>query len=101
MMSNSLAWILDDLIQITNLQVSNWFINARVRIWKPMIEAFYAEMQTSKQERPCATTASWETKVTTDGPQMHEGEDMRGDRDLGDVEGVNTSTYVGQRPCTK
>lgn len=26
------------------LQVSNWFINARVRLWKPLIEEMYAEM---------------------------------------------------------
>jgi hypothetical protein len=23
------------------LQISNWFINARVRLWKPMIEEMY------------------------------------------------------------
>lgn len=29
-------------------QVSNWFINARVRLWKPMIEEMYAEMNRRK-----------------------------------------------------
>lgn len=23
------------------MQISNWFINARVRLWKPMIEEMY------------------------------------------------------------
>ncbi|KAG9456555.1 hypothetical protein H6P81_001063 [Aristolochia fimbriata] len=29
---------------LTRNQVSNWFINARVRLWKPMIEEMYMEM---------------------------------------------------------
>jgi hypothetical protein len=27
--------------------VSNWFINARVRIWKPMIEEMYKDLKRS------------------------------------------------------
>ncbi|KAJ9537396.1 hypothetical protein OSB04_030129 [Centaurea solstitialis] len=30
---------------LTKSQVSNWFINARVRLWKPMVEKMYLEMQ--------------------------------------------------------
>ncbi|XP_073287645.1 homeobox protein ATH1-like isoform X2 [Primulina huaijiensis] len=33
---------------LTRSQVSNWFINARVRLWKPMIEEMYAEMNGRK-----------------------------------------------------
>lgn len=33
---------------LTRNQVSNWFINARVRLWKPMIEEMYAEMSRRK-----------------------------------------------------
>lgn len=33
------------------LQVSNWFINARVRLWKPMIEEMCAEMNRRKARR--------------------------------------------------
>nr|KYP70344.1 Homeobox protein ATH1 [Cajanus cajan] len=33
---------------LTRSQVSNWFINARVRLWKPMIEEMYAEMNKRK-----------------------------------------------------
>ncbi|KAK8939940.1 Homeobox protein ATH1 [Platanthera guangdongensis] len=29
---------------LTRSQVSNWFINARVRLWKPMIEEMYSEI---------------------------------------------------------
>ncbi|XP_039018771.1 homeobox protein ATH1-like isoform X2 [Hibiscus syriacus] len=33
---------------LTRSQVSNWFINARVRLWKPMIEEMYLEMNRRK-----------------------------------------------------
>ncbi|XP_050365974.1 homeobox protein ATH1 [Argentina anserina] len=33
---------------LTRSQVSNWFINARVRLWKPMIEEMYADMNRRK-----------------------------------------------------
>ncbi|WCJ29580.1 homeobox gene 1 [Euphorbia peplus] len=33
---------------LTRSQVSNWFINARVRLWKPLIEEMYAEMNKRK-----------------------------------------------------
>ncbi|CAA2975905.1 homeobox ATH1-like [Olea europaea subsp. europaea] len=36
---------------LTRSQVSNWFINARVRLWKPMIEEMYAEMNRRKGRR--------------------------------------------------
>lgn len=36
---------------LTRSQVSNWFINARVRLWKPMIEEMYAEMNRRKNRQ--------------------------------------------------
>ncbi|THG23428.1 hypothetical protein TEA_025988 [Camellia sinensis var. sinensis] len=36
---------------LTRSQVSNWFINARVRLWKPMIEEMYTEMNWRKGRR--------------------------------------------------
>ncbi|KAF3447516.1 hypothetical protein FNV43_RR12702 [Rhamnella rubrinervis] len=36
---------------LTRNQVSNWFINARVRLWKPMIEEMYSEMNRRKTHR--------------------------------------------------
>ncbi|XVF35351.1 hypothetical protein REPUB_Repub18cG0138200 [Reevesia pubescens] len=45
---------------LTRSQVSNWFINARVRLWKPMIEEMYSEMNRRKagkmRREPTATT---------------------------------------------
>ncbi|KAJ0090267.1 hypothetical protein Patl1_13009 [Pistacia atlantica] len=36
---------------LTRSQVSNWFINARVRLWKPMIEEMYRDMNRRKARR--------------------------------------------------
>ncbi|KAG6386237.1 hypothetical protein SASPL_155129 [Salvia splendens] len=37
---------------LTRSQVSNWFINARVRLWKPMVEEMYAEEMKAQQQTP-------------------------------------------------
>ncbi|XP_077210708.1 homeobox protein ATH1-like isoform X2 [Tasmannia lanceolata] len=34
---------------LTRSQVSNWFINARVRLWRPMIEEMYSEINKKAQ----------------------------------------------------
>ncbi|KAK6138459.1 hypothetical protein DH2020_027779 [Rehmannia glutinosa] len=36
---------------LTRSQVSNWFINARVRLWKPMVEDMYLEEMKTNQEK--------------------------------------------------
>ncbi|XP_077235614.1 BEL1-like homeodomain protein 1 [Tasmannia lanceolata] len=38
---------------LTRSQVSNWFINARVRLWKPMVEEMYME-ETKEHEQNCS-----------------------------------------------
>lgn len=43
-------------MEINGKQVSNWFINARVRLWKPMIEEMYLEM--NRRRRSDEETAS-------------------------------------------
>ncbi|KVH90132.1 homeobox protein BEL1 homolog [Cynara cardunculus var. scolymus] len=35
---------------LSRSQVSNWFINARVRLWKPMVEEMYVEETKTNQE---------------------------------------------------
>nr|XP_016511352.1 PREDICTED: BEL1-like homeodomain protein 1 [Nicotiana tabacum] len=44
---------------LTRSQVSNWFINARVRLWKPMVEEMYLEEVKNNQEQ---NTSSEENK---------------------------------------
>uniref|UniRef100_A0A0E0F9N8 Homeobox domain-containing protein n=1 Tax=Oryza meridionalis TaxID=40149 RepID=A0A0E0F9N8_9ORYZ len=43
---------------LTRSQVSNWFINARVRLWKPMVEEMYAEETKAKEEEHDAAAAA-------------------------------------------
>ncbi|KAL1338318.1 hypothetical protein HN51_032992 [Arachis hypogaea] len=42
---------------LTRSQVSNWFINARVRLWKPMVEEMYAEEMKDHHFNNNATTS--------------------------------------------
>ncbi|KAG0610080.1 hypothetical protein M758_7G037800 [Ceratodon purpureus] len=43
---------------LTRSQVSNWFINARVRLWKPMVEEMHVEEQKESDERQAAERAA-------------------------------------------
>uniref|UniRef100_A0A7N0ZST3 Homeobox domain-containing protein n=1 Tax=Kalanchoe fedtschenkoi TaxID=63787 RepID=A0A7N0ZST3_KALFE len=52
-------------------QVSNWFINARVRLWKPMVEEMY--QQEAKEE---------EASVNPDNNNKNSNEDMNDQDDL-------------------
>lgn len=36
---------------LSRSQVSNWFINARVRLWKPMIEEMYEDLKKASEEQ--------------------------------------------------
>ena len=46
MLSPQEIWISETICR--NVKVSNWFINARVRLWKPMVEEMY--QQEAKEE---------------------------------------------------
>ncbi|WCJ26340.1 hypothetical protein M5689_008163 [Euphorbia peplus] len=43
---------------LSRSQVSNWFINARVRLWKPMIEEMYTEEAKEQQNSLASATSS-------------------------------------------
>ncbi|URE13496.1 POX [Musa troglodytarum] len=43
---------------LTRSQVSNWFINARVRLWKPMVEEMYLEETKHHEQRNADETAA-------------------------------------------
>ncbi|KAI3450770.1 hypothetical protein Pfo_007435 [Paulownia fortunei] len=46
---------------LTRSQVSNWFINARVRLWKPMVEEMYSEEMKNQEQ---ASSEEPTTKTT-------------------------------------
>ncbi|XP_077241354.1 BEL1-like homeodomain protein 1 [Tasmannia lanceolata] len=47
---------------LTRSQVSNWFINARVRLWKPMVEEMYME-ETKEHEQNCSDDKTSKSEV--------------------------------------
>ncbi|KAK2968003.1 hypothetical protein RJ640_009214 [Escallonia rubra] len=56
---------------LSRSQVSNWFINARVRLWKPMIEEMYAEMNRRKGRQDDEDTDSNPRKhISIEGQQF-------------------------------
>ncbi|XP_047977866.1 BEL1-like homeodomain protein 1 [Salvia hispanica] len=52
---------------LTRSQVSNWFINARVRLWKPMVEEMYME-EIKEQDKANGTS---EDKADQEKSQQH------------------------------
>ncbi|KAL3814105.1 hypothetical protein ACJIZ3_015373 [Penstemon smallii] len=63
---------------LTKSQVSNWFINARVRLWKPMVEEMYkeeaadAEMESNSSSETLPRTA----KTTDTRASEEQGEEL-------------------------
>ncbi|PON77402.1 Homeodomain transcription factor [Trema orientale] len=57
---------------LTRSQVSNWFINARVRLWKPMVEEMYkeetgdAEMDSNSSSENAAKATKGDTRTSED-----------------------------------
>ncbi|CAA0840259.1 BEL1-like homeodomain protein 2, partial [Striga hermonthica] len=50
-------------------QVSNWFINARVRLWKPMVEEMYQQEFSHEKVQPSQASRSSEPKSDDNYPQ--------------------------------
>ncbi|KAL2249785.1 BEL1-like homeodomain protein 7 [Sesamum indicum] len=62
---------------LTRSQVANWFINARVRLWKPMIEEMYKEefgdAETEPRSSPEHATTAQETCAFDDREEEFQG----------------------------
>ncbi|VVA27896.1 PREDICTED: BEL1 homeodomain [Prunus dulcis] len=50
---------------LTRSQVSNWFINARVRLWKPMVEEMYVEETKEQEKNGSRNTANYKESGST------------------------------------
>ncbi|XP_010543869.1 PREDICTED: BEL1-like homeodomain protein 1 isoform X2 [Tarenaya hassleriana] len=55
---------------LTRSQVSNWFINARVRLWKPMVEEMYVEETKDQDKNNDSTKEKISPNVNQDEDSM-------------------------------
>ncbi|RLN41315.1 hypothetical protein C2845_PM01G00620 [Panicum miliaceum] len=66
---------------LSRSQVSNWFINARVRLWKPMVEEMYAEEMKDGQQQDDgggAIASGWGQISSNPNPSCSEAADGKG-----------------------
>ncbi|CAL4943690.1 unnamed protein product [Urochloa decumbens] len=61
---------------LTRSQISNWFINARVRLWKPMIEDMYKE-EVGDGELDSNSSSDNGARSKDKAPSSEEKEDMK------------------------
>lgn len=71
------------------MQVTNWFINARVRLWKPMVEDMYQQEAKEEEERERgegsnSRSQSHKQEISTDEndpsssfPRLHHQQELR------------------------
>ncbi|PUZ40369.1 hypothetical protein GQ55_9G418100 [Panicum hallii var. hallii] len=71
---------------LSRSQVSNWFINARVRLWKPMVEEMYAEEMKGPQEGACSNANDNDSANPSGGYGASELGQGRGRAEDGGVE---------------
>lgn len=85
---------------LTRSQVSNWFINARVRLWKPMVEEMYKE-ETGDAELDSNSSSEPAPRRTTKNGASEDrgGEDLQQSSSSAAAQmGSNTT---GKTPSTK
>ncbi|KAK9062446.1 hypothetical protein SSX86_019632 [Deinandra increscens subsp. villosa] len=59
---------------LTRSQVSNWFINARVRLWKPMVEEMYLEeVKEQEQNNRSDENRASKSEHSDDNPSLKHG----------------------------
>ncbi|KAI3497297.1 hypothetical protein L1887_39806 [Cichorium endivia] len=89
---------------LTRSQVSNWFINARVRLWKPMVEEMYKEEagEAGMESNSSSEIAPKNTKDNRNPSDDNQGEtaasvfDSKSTNQAHDIEMVGTSSEQGR-----
>ncbi|XP_008796900.2 homeobox protein BEL1 homolog [Phoenix dactylifera] len=61
---------------LSRSQVSNWFINARVRLWKPMVEEMYME-ETKEQNSQSSNATTGQQDDANPNPNLNPGLDQK------------------------
>lgn len=69
------------------MQVSNWFINARVRLWKPMVEEMYSEEMKDPQEGGSGACSNANNSVNTSSYASELGQQQLGHGGASGVDG--------------
>eukprot|EP00268_Persea_americana_P028265 TRINITY_DN2747_c0_g1_i1.p1 TRINITY_DN2747_c0_g1~~TRINITY_DN2747_c0_g1_i1.p1 ORF type:complete len:741 (-),score=168.16 TRINITY_DN2747_c0_g1_i1:364-2586(-) len=77
---------------LTRSQVSNWFINARVRLWKPMVEEMYKE-EIGDADMDSNSSSDNATKVRSEAKASEDREELQSMKSA--VENCPTSSYDG------
>ncbi|KAK5774614.1 BEL1-like homeodomain protein 6 [Gossypium arboreum] len=84
---------------LTRSQVANWFINARVRLWKPMVEEMYkeefadAEMDSNSSSENVVKATKGDTRTSED-----RGEDVQQSESSPAIERCDTRQLVDSKP---
>ncbi|KAF3590858.1 hypothetical protein DY000_02021288 [Brassica cretica] len=78
-------------------QVSNWFINARVRLWKPMVEEIYKEEFTDALKESGPNLSSRNTTATTEIQEQHQMESSSNNVVASSSMGQNSVAHAGDR----
>ncbi|TYJ03669.1 hypothetical protein E1A91_A12G043800v1 [Gossypium mustelinum] len=84
---------------LTRSQVANWFINARVRLWKPMVEEMYkeefadAEMDSNSSSENVVKATKGDTRTSED-----RGEDVQQSESSLAIERSDTRQLVDSKP---
>ncbi|CDY46209.1 BnaA07g03610D [Brassica napus] len=89
------AWLFEHFLHPG--QVSNWFINARVRLWKPMVEEIYKEEFTDALKESGPNLSSRNTPATTEIQEQHQMESSSNNVVAISSMGQNSVAHAGDR----